>query len=82
MVLILQVRIYIKILIIFVGALSQKGVDELSRELGIDEAGKINNKEGLYKLLLDEAKKRNINENLIKSLEKELTIYGIPTSSK
>jgi hypothetical protein len=36
-----------------VGALSQKGVDELSRELGIDEAGKINNKEGLYKLLLD-----------------------------
>jgi len=61
-----------------VGALSQKGVDELSRELGIDEAGKINNKEGLYKLLLDEAKKRNINENLIKSLEKELTIYGIP----
>mgnify|MGYP000141472039 CR=1 FL=1 len=61
-----------------VGALSQKGVNELSEQLGIDEAGKINNKEGLYKLLLDEAKKRNINENLIKSLEKELTIYGIP----
>ena len=63
-----------------VGELSQRGVQDLSNELSIDESGVIGNKSALYNLLLDEAKKRNINENLIKALEKELTIYGIPQS--
>lgn len=63
-----------------IGSLSQKGIEEFTKELDIDDSGKINNIESLYSLLLKEAKKRNINDNLIKALEKEISIYGIPQS--
>lgn len=63
-----------------IGELSNRGVTDLTNELDIDTDGKINDIQSLYGLLLKEAKKRNINDNLIKALEKEISIYGIPQS--
>lgn len=64
-----------------IGALSDKGLSNLSSELDIDASGKINNVDALYSLLLKEARKKNINDNLIQALEKEMSIYGIPQSN-
>lgn len=63
-----------------IGALVDKGMKNLTNELNLDEEGRIQSPQALYKLLLDEAKKRNVNDNLMKALQKEISIYGIPQS--
>lgn len=65
-----------------IGALVNKGMADLTTELGLDSAGRMQSPEALYRLLLDEAKAKNTNDNLIKALQKEISIYGIPQSHK
>lgn len=59
-------------------ALSDKGVESLKREFGIDKNNKIRNIEGFYGALVDELVRRGGSKNVIDALRKEIALYGIP----
>jgi hypothetical protein len=65
-----------------IGAMSDKGLTKILTDFGIDEDYKITNPSKLYSKLIEEAKKRNVDKNLIRALEKEVSILGIPQSYK
>ncbi len=61
-----------------VGALSNKGYEKVLKEFGIGSDGIITNIEGFYKSISDELKAKGGSSNVIKALEAETSIYGIP----
>ncbi len=63
------------------GDLSNYGVDDLVRVLGIDNNNQITNEHSFYKLLIEELQRRGDDENLIKGLEKGLSPYALPQAS-
>ena len=66
-----------------IGALSDKGVEDIKKELEISDDFKINNIDGLYDMLLKDAKSKGIgNQNLIRAIEKNISIYGMPGSKE
>jgi len=66
-----------------IGALSDKGVEDIKKELDISDDFKINNMDGLYDMLLKDAKSKGIgDQNLIRAIEKNISIYGIPGSKE
>lgn len=60
------------------GNLIDKGLQDLYKEFGIDENGKIQNQDKFYKSIVDEYIKRGGNDDTIKALKSNLSIYAIP----
>jgi hypothetical protein len=65
-----------------VGDLSDLGYEGVLKEFGIDTTGKINNLESFYNSIISELKSRNGSKNIIKALESEVSIYGLPQVQK
>ena len=61
--------------------LTNEGIKSLKEEFNISDDYKIGNISGFYKTLIDELKKRGGSENVIKALDAETAIIGIPQSS-
>ena len=61
-----------------IGELSSRGLQDFESLLDIDKDGVIQEPSKLYNLLLEEARSKNLDLNLVKALEKEVSIYGIP----
>lgn len=68
-------------LVKIIGNLSDDGYKRLIQKSGIDETGKIKYVKKFYKALIDELKSRGGSENVIKALESETALYGIPQST-
>ena len=64
------------------GDLSTRGIENLEKELGIGEDGRITNREGFYKILLDELNRTGENTNFSEALKKNMSIYSIPGAKK
>lgn len=64
-----------------VTGLTNEGLDSLKKEFKISDDFKIGNISGFYKSLIAELKKRGGSENVIKALNNETTIIGIPQSA-
>ena len=64
-----------------VSGLSNEGLQSLKKEFGISDDFKIGNISGFYKSLISELEKRGGSENIIKALETETTIVGIPQAA-
>jgi hypothetical protein len=64
-----------------VSGLSDKGLKSLKEEFNIGDDYKIGNISGFYKSLIRELEQRGGSENVIKALETETTIVGIPQSA-
>lgn len=60
------------------GNLIDKGLQDLYEEFGIDQNGKIQNQDKFYKSIVDEYIKRGGNDDTIKALKSNLSIYAIP----
>jgi hypothetical protein len=65
-----------------VGDLTEMGYESILKEFGIDDNSVISNINGFYGLIISELKSRNGSKNVIKALEAETTIYGIPQAQK
>jgi hypothetical protein len=65
-----------------VGDLTEMGYESILKEFGIDDNSVISNINGFYSLIISELKSRNGSKNVIKALEAETTIYGIPQAQK
>ena len=65
-----------------VGDLSDLGYQGVLEEFGIDANGKINNLDTFYNSIISELKSRNGSKNVIKALESEVSIYGLPQVQK
>lgn len=61
-----------------VGELSDRGLQSVIREFGIDSDNIITNTKGFYNSIIDELKERGGSNNIIKALEAETSIYGLP----
>ena len=61
--------------------LTNKGLESLKKEFGIDDNFRIGNISGFYKSLIAELEKRGGSENVINALKTETTIVGIPQSA-
>jgi hypothetical protein len=61
-----------------VGQLSNKGVKQLYKELGIDENGKINNVSLFYDSLANQLIEQEGNKNIINGLKAQINPVGIP----
>lgn len=59
-------------------ALSDKGMESLTKEFNIDRNGKIKNVRGFYNSLINELERRGGSTNVINALRKEIPLYGIP----
>ena len=64
-----------------VTGLSNKGFNKLSKKLDVDENGVIKDVSKLYSLIIEELKQRGGSENVIKALEAEVSIVGVPQSA-
>lgn len=64
-----------------VTGLTNEGLESLKKEFKISDDFKIGNISGFYKSLITELKKRGGSENVIKALNAETTIVGIPQSA-
>lgn len=64
-----------------VGNLSDAGFKNLIRKAGIDENNKITNPGKFYRALIEELKSRGGSENVIKALEAEIDLFGIPQTT-
>ena len=60
-----------------IGELSNRGLESIYKEFGIDNDGKITNIEGFYSSIISELKSRGGSQNVIDSLESEISIYGV-----
>ena len=65
-----------------VGDLSDLGYQGVLEEFGVDANGKINNLDTFYNSIISELKSRNGSRNVIKALESEVSIYGLPQVQK
>jgi len=65
-----------------VGDLSDLGYQGVLEEFGIDATGKINKLDKFYDAIISELKSRNGSRNVIKALESEVSIYGLPQVQK
>jgi len=65
-----------------VGDLSDLGYNGVLKEFGVDSNGKINNLDTFYKSIISELKSRNGSRNVIRALESEVSIYGLPQVQK
>jgi hypothetical protein len=65
-----------------VGDLSDLGYQGVLEEFGVDATGKINNLDTFYNSIISELKSRNGSRNIIKALESEVSIYGLPQVQK
>lgn len=65
-----------------VGDLSDLGYQGVLEEFGVDSNGKINNLDTFYNSIISELKSRNGSRNVIKALESEVSIYGLPQVQK
>lgn len=61
-----------------IGVLLDLGETALTQELGLNNNKQITNVKSLYNLLLNEARRKGVNNNILEALEKEMNIYGIP----
>jgi hypothetical protein len=62
--------------------LTNKGLESLKKEFKIDDDFRIGDISGFYNALISELQKRGGSENVIKALQSEVTIVGIPQSSE
>lgn len=69
------------ILVNTIGKLSDIGYENLIRKAGINTDGKITNIPKFYRVLIDELKSRGGSENVLKALEAETSLLGIPQST-
>jgi len=58
--------------------LSDKGLQDIRKEFGIDKTGKIKNIRGFYNSLVNELERRGGSQNVVDALKKEIALYGIP----
>lgn len=61
-----------------IGELSNRGLEKIKSRFGIDENFVINNWSDFAKSIAEQLKQENIDDNIIKAVEKELTPYVIP----
>jgi hypothetical protein len=64
-----------------IGNLSDEGYKRLISKAGIDDKGNIINTKRFYKSLISELKSRGGSENVIKALEAETSLFGIPQTT-
>jgi hypothetical protein len=64
-----------------IGNLSDEGYKRLINKAGIDDKGNIINTKKFYKALISELKSRGGSENVIKALEAETSLFGIPQTT-
>ena len=64
-----------------IGNLSDEGYKRLINKAGIDNNGNIVNTKKFYKALISELKSRGGSENVIKALEAETSLFGIPQTT-
>jgi hypothetical protein len=62
--------------------LTNQGLESLKKEFKIDDDFRIGDISGFYNALISELQKRGGSENVIKALQSEVTIVGIPQSSE
>lgn len=69
------------ILVETIGNLTDEGYKRLISKAGIDKNGKITDTRKFYKSLITELKSRGGSENVIKALEAETSLFGIPQTT-
>lgn len=65
-----------------VGDLSDLGYDKVLEEFSVDKNGKIGNLDKFYNAIISELKARNGSKNIIKALESEVSMWGLPQVQK